>query len=315
MGSGGSRLEPSLEIKTYPKFEAVTCSAQGWRPKMEDRHVTLSEIAPGVFYSAVFDGHGGPKTAEFAQQHLQTMIRDSNFFKKRDFARACVEGFILTDRLISQKIDESSGSTATAVLIDHDQVYCGNIGDSRAIGSYNGHCCPLSFDHKPNRSDELKRIEDGGGWVEYNRVNGALAMSRALGDFFFKQNLDAPLHKQIVTAIPDVTISKLADLEFIVLACDGIFDVMNNTEVIKFVRSRLAQRIHPKEIAQRLVTVCIADTPSTDLPGCDNTTVTILYRNDLHTLYKRCASSKSSSRPGLAMSDEEYALTCGIQEL
>ena len=50
--------------------------------------------------------------------------RDSNFFKKRDFARACVEGFILTDRLISQKIDESSGSTATAVLIDHDQVYC-----------------------------------------------------------------------------------------------------------------------------------------------------------------------------------------------
>ena len=44
--------------------------------EMEDRHVTLSEIAPGVFYSAVFDGHGGPKTAEFAQQHLQTMIRN-----------------------------------------------------------------------------------------------------------------------------------------------------------------------------------------------------------------------------------------------
>ena len=43
---------------------------------MEDRHVTLSEIAPGVFYSAVFDGHGGPKTAEFAQHHLQTMIRN-----------------------------------------------------------------------------------------------------------------------------------------------------------------------------------------------------------------------------------------------
>ena len=55
---------------------------------------------------------------------IKSQKRDSNFFKKRDFARACVEGFILTDRLISQKIDESSGSTATAVLIDHDQVYC-----------------------------------------------------------------------------------------------------------------------------------------------------------------------------------------------
>ena len=40
---------------------------------------------------------------------------------------------------------------------------------------------------------------EGGGWVDFNRVNGALAMSRALGDFFFKQNLEAPLHKQIVT--------------------------------------------------------------------------------------------------------------------
>ena len=51
-----------------------------------------------------------------------------------------------------------------------------------------------------------------------------------------------------------MTISKLTDLEFIVLACDGIFDVMNNTEVIKFVRSRLAQRIHPKEVVITKIT-------------------------------------------------------------
>ena len=104
---------------------------------------------------------------------------------------------------------------------------------------------------------------EGGGWVDYNRVNGALAMSRALGDFFFKQNVEAPLHKQIVTgmwstvtienrtlnlAIPDVTISCLSDLEFVVIGCDGIFDVMSNSSVIQFVRSRLAQRIHPKEV-------------------------------------------------------------------
>ena len=45
----------------------------------------------------------------------------------------------------------------------------------------------------------IKKLQSGGGWVEFNRVNGALAMSRALGDFFFKQNIDNPLHKQIVT--------------------------------------------------------------------------------------------------------------------
>jgi len=282
---------------------------------MEDRHVTLSEVSPGVFYSAVFDGHGGAKVAEFAQENMHHLICESAFFKKQDYARACVEGFILTDRLISQKVEESSGSTATMVLLDGKSLYCGNIGDSRAIASFNGHCCPLSFDHKPNRKDELKRIMEGGGWVDFNRVNGALAMSRALGDFFFKQNLNAPLHKQIVTAIPDVTISCLKELEFVVIGCDGIFDVMNNTAVVHFVRSRLAQRIHPKEIAQRLVSVCIADSPSTDLPGCDNTTVTILYANDLNSLYKKCVQGKAPNRPTLAMNDTMYARTCGINDI
>ena len=79
--------------------------------------------------------------------------------------------------MISQQVDEPSGSTATALLIDNEHIYCvsvywqwviindsqwiikGNIGDSRAIASYDGHCCPLSFDHKPSRPDEVKRIE------------------------------------------------------------------------------------------------------------------------------------------------------------
>ena len=64
------------------------------------------------------------------------------------------------------------------------------------LNFFQGHVCPLSFDHKPNRRDELKRIESGGGWVEFNRVNGALAMSRALGDFFFKQNIDRQGYKE-----------------------------------------------------------------------------------------------------------------------
>lgn len=278
---------------------------------MEDRHITLMSLTPGVFLSAVFDGHGGAKTAEFAANHTHQMIKESQFFEKSDYARACVEGFILTDRLISQKVEECSGSTACAILIDSDQIYCSNIGDSRAIASIGGHVCPLSFDHKPNRRDELKRIESGGGWVEFNRVNGALAMSRALGDFFFKQNIDSPLHKQIVTAIPDVIICKQKELEFLVLACDGVFDMMTNTEVIKFVRNKLAQKIHPKEICQRLLEVCIAEQPSTSLPGCDNVTVTIIFPTDIASIYKKCAKPKNSKKPALAMSDSDYAAACG----
>ncbi|CBY36337.1 unnamed protein product [Oikopleura dioica] len=291
----------------------------GDQVEMEDRHITLMSLTPGVFLSAVFDGHGGAKTAEFAANHTHQMIKEisSHIELKRTELKWTFpfDPKIKTDRLISQKVEECSGSTACAILIDSDQIYCSNIGDSRAIASIGGHVCPLSFDHKPNRRDELKRIESGGGWVEFNRVNGALAMSRALGDFFFKQNIDrqelSPLHKQIVTAIPDVIICKQKELEFLVLACDGVFDMMTNTEVIKFVRNKLAQKIHPKEICQRLLEVCIAEQPSTSLPGCDNVTVTIIFPTDIASIYKKCAKPKNSKKPALAMSDSDYAAACG----
>lgn len=62
------------------------------------------------------------------------------------------------------------------------------MGDSRAILSVNGLAEPLSYDHKPANEAEAARIIAAGGWVEFNRVNGNLALSRALGDFIFKRN-------------------------------------------------------------------------------------------------------------------------------
>jgi protein phosphatase 2C family protein 2/3 len=108
----------------------------------------------------------------------------------------------------------------------------------------------LSYDHKPNNEQEARRIVAAGGWVEFNRVNGNLALSRALGDFVFKKNEDKRAEEQIVTAYPDVNVRELtADHEFIVLACDGIWDVLSNEEVLEFVRSRIAQHISPELVS------------------------------------------------------------------
>lgn len=74
-----------------------------------------------------------------------------------------------------------------------------NAGDSRAVASVCGKTVLLSRDHKPTLKDELKRIEAAGGWVEFNRVNGHLALSRALGDFMFKRNNQKSQEEQIVT--------------------------------------------------------------------------------------------------------------------
>lgn len=126
-------------------------------------------------------------------------------------------------------------------------LFKGNVGDSRAIACFGGKVEPLSFDHKPCNENESKRIVAAGGWVEFNRVNGNLALSRALGDFVFKRNEKKPAHEQIVTALPDVEVRDVTDdLEFIVLACDGIWDVMTNEEAVQFIRMRIAAKMEPQ---------------------------------------------------------------------
>lgn len=85
-----------------------------------------------------------------------------------------------------------------------------------------GRAKPLSFDHKPQNEGEKARICAAGGFVDFGRVNGNLALSRAIGDFEFKKSADLPPEQQIVTAFPDVTIHELSDDdEFLVIACDG----------------------------------------------------------------------------------------------
>ena len=76
------------------------------------------------------------------------------------------------------------------MLITAEHIFCANAGDSRAVLSRNHKAIPLSFDHKPSNDTEKKRIEAAGGFVEEDRVNGSLNLSRSLGDFGYKNNID-----------------------------------------------------------------------------------------------------------------------------
>lgn len=107
---------------------------------------------------------------------------------------------------------EMGGSTAVVTLIKNNKLYCANAGDSRAIACVNGQAVALSHDHKPVLPKEMERIHDSGGWVENCRVNGSLALSRALGDFKFKQNKKVKAERQIVTGKIAITINSLFDI-------------------------------------------------------------------------------------------------------
>ncbi|KAJ3301900.1 Protein phosphatase 2C 2 [Blyttiomyces sp. JEL0837] len=233
-------------------------------------------------FFGVYDGHGGSSVAIFSGKQLHRRIVADKEFKNSNYPAAIKNGFLGTDEDLKTNesyLSDPAGCTAVTVLITEDwKVFCGNAGDSRAVLSVNGEAYPLSYDHKPTNPLEIQRIREAGGYVEFGRVNGNLALSRAVGDFEFKQNTNLPPELQIVTVNPDIE-SKQLELdtdEFIVLACDGIWDCMTNAEVVFYVRSQIADGHSLGRIAENIMDKCLA--PDSDVGGfgCDNMTVIIV---------------------------------------
>ncbi|KAL1459198.1 hypothetical protein WDU94_011205 [Cyamophila willieti] len=266
-------------------YKGGSCSMQGWRSNMEDHHNLILNLPddPKAAFFAVYDGHGGSSIAEYAKNHLHKhIVRRSEY--ERSIVEAMEDGFLDIDQTMKGKPTlngNECGSTAICILIKNNLLYCANVGDSRAIACVNGVVHPLSQDHKPTNAKEKKRILAAGGTVESKRVNGMLALSRALGDYQFKKNESLGPREQAVTALPDVIEKKLTpDWEFLVIACDGIWEVMSNQEVASFVRDHISRGMEPKEICEELMDHCIARELTQCREGgvgCDNMTVLIIY--------------------------------------
>jgi serine/threonine protein phosphatase PrpC len=133
-----------------------------------------------------------------------------------------------------------AGCTSTVILVTRTEVICANAGDSRTVLARGGRAKDMSEDHKPDNPGELSRIQRSGGFVEEGRVNGMLALSRALGDFEYKNNSSLPARDQAVSAFPDVRIEPLdPQTQFVLLACDGIWDVKSSQEAVDFLMTKL----------------------------------------------------------------------------
>ncbi|KAF9924489.1 Protein phosphatase 2C 2 [Linnemannia zychae] len=256
---------------------------QGWRATMDDAHATLLRMknANGTAFFAVYDGHGGNSVANYCGKHLHNFILADTAFEKGDFKTAIKNGILETDVHLHQDSEcdsESSGCTAiTATISNSNKLYVGNVGDSRAVLCSNGKAIALSTDHKPTNIDESTRIMFAGGYVESGRVNGLLATSRALGDFRFKTMDTTDPGDQIVTANPDIMEHVITeDDEFLVLACDGIWECMSSNQVIDFVRLRIAQKISLDSICEMTLDHCLAPPDHLTSIGCDNMTMIIV---------------------------------------
>ncbi|THH20437.1 hypothetical protein EUX98_g8588 [Antrodiella citrinella] len=116
----------------------------------------------------------------------------------------------------------SSASNIRRVL------YCANAGDARGVLCRAGKAVRLTYDHKGSDKQEAKRIMDAGGFVMSGRVNGVLAVTRSLGDSSMKE---------YVVGSPYTTETELSDEdEFLILACDGLWDVVEDQAAVQLVR-------------------------------------------------------------------------------
>ncbi|EGI61813.1 Putative protein phosphatase [Acromyrmex echinatior] len=201
-----------------------------------------------------------------------------------------------------------SGCTAVVAILKENELYVANAGDSRCVLCRDGQAIELSLDHKPEDAPEMERIVKAGGEVTNDgRVNGGLNLSRALGDHAYKQNMVLPPQEQMISALPDIrhiTIDPEKD-EFMILACDGIWNFMTSQNVVQFVRTRLSQNYENiSKICEELFDHCLAPDTLGDGTGCDNMTAVIIkftspateiVKNN--TIAEVCVTKKRSVSP------------------
>ena len=187
------------------------CEMQGWRSSMEDTHiceqVDMGKDNFGMLFG-VFDGHGGDDVSKFAKANFRTEFINQKTQSNNDIKKALINTFLQLDkRLKNQYYAKSIGSTGCVVFITKDTIYCANLGDSRAVLCQTvKRAVPLSEDHKPDLLEEKRRIDNAGHYVAEERVDGQLALSRAIGDHNFKDQPILKAEEQAVSPMPDVTI-------------------------------------------------------------------------------------------------------------
>ncbi|CAF0790251.1 unnamed protein product [Didymodactylos carnosus] len=287
---------------------------QGWRVDMEDAHAAVLRLDDNRWsrwsYFGIFDGHAGKYVAILASQRLHMRILQSlnnmvnhehpkavagvhnnqqsyitssqlDFHK---FENAIKDAYFKFDQelredLRNQSPEDKSGSTAISCLIDPERIYFLNVGDSRAIlVSTDGRILMATKDHKPNDPTERQRITEAGGTVLIQRVNGSLAVSRALGDFEYKNSNNRRQEQQLVSPEPEImqhlrippssqdlknntnkhqNVQQDEQAAFILLACDGIWDVMTNEELGAYILGRMQVTDDLESICNQVLDLCL----------------------------------------------------------
>lgn len=248
-------------IAVVPGFMSRTCCHVGGCTAPGSR--SSGQLSPLHFFG-VYDGHGGSEVAKFCAEKMHEVIAEEwnreeidGYEWQKKWKEVFVNGFKKADDQVLTEAagSEMVGSTAVVAVVSGCQIILSNCGDSRAILCRRTQTIPLTVDHKPDRADELSRIEgEGGKVINWNdaRVFGVLAMSRAIGDRYMSP---------FIIPVPEITFMTRSDEdECLILASDGLWDVMSNDEVGEVARRLLRRRRRSMEDGDISPAQVVADT-------------------------------------------------------
>lgn len=262
-----------------PVFRSGSYCEIGPKQYMEDEHIRIDNLlehlgddaevpSPGAFYG-VFDGHGGLDAASFIRKNILKFILEDSHFP------SCVENavksaFVKADHAFADahNLDRSSGTTALIALVFERTMLIANAGDCRAVLGKRGRAIELSKDHKPNCSSERLRIEKLGGIIYDGYLNGQLSVARALGDWHMKGPKGSACPLSAEPELQETTLSE--EDEFLIMGCDGLWDVMSSQCAVTIVRRELMLHNDPERCSRELVREALKRNT------CDNLTVVVV---------------------------------------
>lgn len=233
-------------------FGVVSDKNARFRRTMEDAHIAEVGFGgnPTQGFFAVLDGHGGKQAAEFCEKVLAENFRQA--LNTSEFVGEAIDkSFAATDAGLRDASILYPGCTCIVAFIREEPdksvtLFTGNVGDARAVLSRNGLAVRLSYDHKASDVNERKRINETGGFIIRDRVNGTLAITRALGDI--------PM-KEFVVSHPFTTETKLTETDKrLILACDGIWDVMSDQEALDVIKDEKDPQVAANKLLQEALT-------------------------------------------------------------
>jgi serine/threonine protein phosphatase PrpC len=223
-----------------------------------------TDILPGVAFCGIFDGHGGDTISKMSATNFPMVIKQGLLDAPYDISAVIAQSFRTIDNLASLLQVPHIGSTVVYTLITPETIWFANAGDSICVVCFkNGTHKLMSQEHKVEH--EKERIMATGGFVTYwdgvARVNGNLNVSRSVGDHNLKQWVISTPFVQSVT-------SEKNNISYILLASDGISDVLTPNQLDEIIKNNNSQ--DRQNLLESIVNL------AKNMGSTDNITITLI---------------------------------------